>query len=781
MNRTHQTRFFPLCLRAILPLCLLWGCATSEQVRRGDDFLREGKWAEAYENYTEALKQDPLNPKLREKMTDARSNAAAVHASRASVLLNQENSLGALEEVKHAITLNPAQSEYQDLAEKILRKKEAQESFALGQRLVQNNRLNDAISSFEKALDLDPSLPQGTEILEKAKTTLKQEGEDADHLSLKSRQPVTLKFQNAKLKEVFSALEKAAGINILFDKDVKDDPVTLFVKDATFLEALNLIFATNNLAMKKVSDETILIFPKTKQKIDQYQDLLIRTFYLSHTKAKDVVNLLRTMLETRRIYANDELNTVVIRETPEKIRLAEKLIEANDRKVAEVLFNVELLEIKRSKGEKYGLSLNPSSLSGHVGTSGPGAISLQELDNLNNSTIFAVLPSVLVDFFKQESEAQVLANPRIRVIDNKAGKIKVGDRVPILLSTTNTTPATTTGSSGGTSTTTSIEFKDVGIDLVIEPVVHVENDITLKIKLDVTSLGDLVDLGNGQRQFQFGNRNTETVLNVRDGETVIISGLLRDDDRNTVVKVPGLGDIPILGTLFSRIDKGSGKTDVVMSITPHIVRGKEIPAPELQSFWSGTEEAYGSRPLFSDLSAVQRGAIGMASSDRPLLPPFPPPPSPIAPPPPLSIPGPESEVPSRVTLTPGDATIAPQGEISLSVQIDNVEALSSATMSIAYDPTVLSFKQATEGDLLDADGLETAFTSSSAQGSNVIDVQMSRILDEEGASGAGDLFVVVFKGERTGTSRVDIRNLRLTDLSGRPIRADIAHATITVK
>ena len=777
MSRTDGRRRFSFCVGVMLPLYLLWGCAVSKQHRMGDQFLEEERWEEAYGQYTDALKQDPLNQALREKAQRAQSNAAVTHANRAGALLKQGNISDALEAVKRAIMLDPAKSAYQDLAEQVLKKKEARESFALGQKLVQGNRLSEGISQIEKALSLDPDLPQGTETLERARTALKKEGESSEHLSLKSRKPITLKFQNAKIKEVFSALEKAAGINILFDKDVKDDPVTLFVTDATFLEALNLILSTNNLSMKKISDETILVFPKTKQKIDQYQDLLIRTFYLSHAKAKEIVNLLRTMLETRRIYSNDELNTVVIRETPEKIILAEKIIEANDRKVAEVLFNVELLEIKRTKGAKYGLSLNPSSVSGHLGSSGPGAISLQELDNLNNSAIFAVLPSILIDFFKQESEAQVLANPRVRVIDNKAGKVKVGDRVPILLSTTNTTPTTTTGTTGGTSTTTSIEFKDVGIDLVIEPVVHIENDITLKIKLDVTSLGDLVDLGNGQRQFQFGNRNTETVLNVRDGETVIISGLLRDDDRNTRVKVPGLGDIPVLGTLFSRIDKGTGKTDVVMSITPHIIRGKEIPDRQLQSFWSGTEEAYGSRPIFSDLSAIQEG------DDFPLPPPPPHalPPFPL-PPVPLGIQKtPEEGQGARLSLLPETAEIPVGGDFRLTVSIDDVEDIAVADISLRYDPTIVSVAGVEEEDFFGLDGAETAFTTSSTPGGNGLSVHLERVQAEEGISGSGDLFSVLFKGVRAGINRINVENIRLMRLSGTPIPVGPSQATITVK
>ncbi|HZR46211.1 MAG TPA: tetratricopeptide repeat protein, partial [Candidatus Manganitrophaceae bacterium] len=695
----------------ILLFSALSGCATSKQVKLGDQFSKEQRWEEAYETYAEALKKDPLDQNLKQKMDDAKEKAAAVHAARASDLLEQNNVLVALEEVKRALSLDPAKKENQELLGKILRKKQATDDFLLGQKLMKAERYGEAAELFERALQLDPNLPSGAAMLAQAVKKDRSVGQEVDELSLKSRQPITLKFQNARLKEVFDLLAKTAGINILFDKDVRDDPITIFVKEASFKEALNLIFATNNLFMKKISDETILIIPKTKQKVDQYQDLVIRTFYISNMKAKEMVNLLRTMLETRRVFVNDELNTIVIRDTPEKVKLAEKIIDANDRKVAEMMFEVEILEMNRSKALKYGWSFSQYQIGAGVGSAAtsaagsiPGRLSLQDLRNINDSTIFFVLPSILIDFFKQQSDAQTLANPRIRVIDNKTAKINIGDRVPILLSTTASIPTSAIG--GGQTTTTSIEFKDVGIKLSIEPDIHLSDDVTLKVTLEVTSLGDLVDLGNGQKQFRFGNRSTETTLNVRDSETVVISGLIRDDDRTTTTKVPGLGDIPILGKLFSSVDKSKGKTDIVMTITPHIIKNIETPDKILQSFWSGTEETYSTKPLFAEFPTV--GEVRQPREGQP--PGTPPAGGPAAPaqpsdskPAPL-VPQPESRETSLLSVSPREATTTAGGDVRLEVRVDNVSQLSSANLSLSFDPTVLKLKGVTEGSFMKGDG-----------------------------------------------------------------------------
>ena len=780
----------------ILLFSVLSGCATSKQIKLGDQFSKDERWEEAYETYSEALKKDPLDQNVKQKMDEAKEKAAAVHAARASALLEQNNVLVALEEIKRALSLDPAKKENQELLGKILRKKQATDDFLLGQKLMKAERYGEAAELLERALQLDPNLPSAAAMLAQAVKKERSLGEEVDELSLKSRQPITLKFQNARLKEVFDLLAKTAGINILFDKDVRDDPITIFVKEATFKEALNLIFATNNLFMKKISDETILIIPKTKQKVDQYQDLVIRTFYLSNMKAKEMVNLLRTMLETRRVFVNDELNTIVIRDTPEKVKLAEKIIEANDRKVAEMMFEVEILEMNRSKALKYGWNFSQYQIGAGIGSAAvtagsvPGRLSLQDLRNINDSTIFFVLPSILIDFFKQQSDAQTLANPRIRVIDNKVAKINIGDRVPILLSTTASIPTSAIG--GGQTTTTSIEFKDVGIKLSIEPDIHLSDDVTLKVQLDVTSLGDLVDLGNGQKQFRFGNRSTETTLNVRDSETVVISGLIRDDDRTTTTKIPGLGDIPIIGRLFSSVDKSKGKTDIVMTITPHIIKNIETPDKLLQSFWSGTEETYSTKPLFAEFPTVgevrreQREFQEMpsgappAGSQAPAAPPSSARP-PDSKPAPLA-PQPESGGTSVLTIIPREATVAAGGEVRVEVRVDNVTGLSSALLSLSFDPTVLKLKGVTEGNFLKGDGRNTSFISSSQPGGASVDIQVSRQADEKGISGSGTLFVVTFTGDRAGaSSRIDFRNVRLLNPSRGPIPADIFPGLVNVR
>jgi general secretion pathway protein D len=631
MSTPEMTTIRPIKMGiALLMLCLFFSGCTAMQMRRlGDEHAREANWQEAHLAYSEGLKSDPHNRVLRQKSAEARTQAAKQHADRGEKMLEAGQVVIALEEIKRALALEPGKTEWHALAASALKRKEATDALALGNKMNRNERYDDAVSEIERAVEIDPTLPGGKEALAAAVKKRQDQRQMTDSLSLKSRKPITLNFQNTKIVEIFGVLEKLSGINILLDKDVRNDPITVYAKDVSFVEALNMIFATNGLFMKQVSNETILIAPDTKPKRGQYQDLMMRTFYLSHASAKEMVNLLRTMLETRHLVPNPEFNTILMRDTPEKIALAEKIIETNDRPQAEVMVAVEVLEVKRTKGQKYGINFDPAQVRGSVGDA--SSISVQDLEAVNSSNIFLVLPSLAFDFFKQESEAQVLASPRVRVLDHGVAKIKVGDRVPILLSSSNTNTGSTTAA---TTTTTSIEFKDVGIDMTIEPSIHLDGDMTLKANIAVTSLGDLVDLGNGQRQFQFGNRSTETLLNVRDGETVVISGLLRDDDRETVTKIPGLGDIPYLGRLFSRTDKGKGKTDVMISITPQIIRGKEIPPKSLQSFWSGTEAAYSGQPLFNDLSAIPPDFPGPPDFHRPGGPPIPGLPQP--PPPPAS-------------------------------------------------------------------------------------------------------------------------------------------------
>src|SRR5438445_1922108 len=627
--------------------------------------MKAGQWEEAVTAYQEALKEDTFNPDLEAKLAVARARAAAVHAERGEAMLKDRNLPGAIEAMKHALTLSPTNAHYRAVLAEAQRYKEGEDHLSAGQKLLKAARLEEAAEAFEQALARDPDLKAAQDGL--MQIAERQRAGRNLIFTNASRQPITLKFQNARTKEVFEVLARAGGINFMFDKDLRDDPVTIFLKDSTFEEALNLILATQNLFMRRVGTDTILIIPKSKQKIDQYQDLLIRTFYISNGKAKDLVNLLRTMLESKRIYVNEELNAIVIRDTPDKVRLADRIINSNDRKPGEVVFAIEVVEVDKTKSDAFGLefakqagaALVPPGQNNPTTFPGPSTVlfNWRQLTTLNPTSYLFTLPtSVLLDFLRSESNAKTLANPRLRVVNNKLAKINIGDKVPILLSTTNTIPGIVPGTVPTQSTITSIEYKDVGVKLSVEPNIHLNAQVTLKLQLEVTRLGDLITLQTNPliQQFKFGTRTAETILTLKDGESVVIGGLLQDEDRTTVSKVPGLGDVPIMGWLFKNTTRNTVRTDVILAITPRIVRGLEMPGADEQSFWSGTEETYSVKPLFDPGRGLDASATTFPSA-------MPPPPGPGGPPGASMPPGFPGGGPPGASMPPGFPGGGPPG------------------------------------------------------------------------------------------------------------------------
>jgi general secretion pathway protein D len=429
----------------LLLVFFLSSCVPSKQIQLADQRVKEEKWDEAFDLYRKEAQKHPNNRELQEKMAQVRLKAGGLHYLKGKELMKSSNFEGAVVEFKKAMTFDQEKIEYQTALIQATRFKESDDRYQSAQNLIRAGHLDEAMEEMEKGLALNPESNLIKEALVKMNVAKESAKEEGGELSLKSSQPITLKFHNARLKEVFELLSKTAGINILFDKDVRDDNVTIFVKDATFKETLNLILATNSLFMKRISEDTILIIPKTKQKVDQYQDLMIRVFYLSNTKAKQIADMLRTMLEIRKIQINEEVNSITIRETPDKVKLAEKIIEANDRKVGEVMLEFEILEVDRTDMLQYGLSFDNNRVTAMMGgntlsgtTSGftPGVIDLATLKNLNDQVFQFIIPKVYLDFLKTDSNAKILSNPKIRVLDGKQAKINIGQRVPILLSST---------------------------------------------------------------------------------------------------------------------------------------------------------------------------------------------------------------------------------------------------------------------------------------------------------------------------------------------------------
>ncbi len=780
-----MNRIVLLLMTAVLAAALL-SCAGSRAFQRGESYSKNGEWDLAVKEYREAVKRNPQDIEYKSALLRAQDTAANQHYKRARNFLKERKLDQAIVELQQALYLNPTNAAIQSALKSALNVKQAEEHYRAALTYQELGKLSDAINELTMAVELDPEnvkYRDSLDKLEKKKTELEPE----DALTLVSDKSITLNFKNTNIKDVFDFLSKLSGINILFDEDVKAVPVTVFVKDVSFQYALNLLLSTNKLFMKKISADTIIIIPKNKAKIDQYQDLMVRTFYLNNAKSKEIVNLLRSMLDVKKVYVNEILNSITVRETPEKMKLVEKMIAANDLKEAEVILDVEILEISRNNALTYGWNFTPGlsttatvqtiDANGNPVTTNTSGISLSQLRDLSSKNIFMTIPGVVLDLIKTDSDAQTLANPRVRVLNNKQAKFHIGDKIPVQTSTVQSTSVV--------AVTSTFEYKDIGIKVTIEPNVHLNNTVTMKMALEVSTLGDAIDFGNGQKQYRFGTRNTDTLVNLRDGESVIIGGLIQDQERKSRVKVPILGDIPIIGKLFAHEDDSTIKTDILMSITPNIVRNMELPDKDTQMFWSGTEEAYDTKPLFvtsgksskpvaktADKTAVlesmaKQGAGTPATGEAPMA---------------EAVPGsPEHAAVALLEFKPTDATVQVGQESRFELTAANVKNLYGAIVTLSYDPKTVDFKAASEGILLKKDNQQTSFLfSNNAQGGTV-DLYMTRIGDVGGVDGSGNLCTVVFQGKAAGTTEMLVKSVKFSNAGREPIKTESKGARMSVK
>src|SRR4029077_10896903 len=328
-------------------------------------------------------------------------------------------------------------------------------------------------------------------------------------------------------------------------------------------------------------------------------DLVIQTFFLSNADVKETLTILRSLIDARKIAVNDQLNAIILRDTGDKAKGAERIIESNDKAKAEVVIDVELLQINSGRLRELGTALSSYSVSqslnfgqastgtgGTGGTSTPSAVRLSDLQFINQSNWLLTIPSFVYNFIKTNTDPQLLPKPQLRISEGEKASLVIGDRVPIPLTTFNTQNA---GGQGGIVPITSFQYQDVGIRIDMEPRVHHNQEVTLKIKVEVSNLNGNVAGSGGQSQPIIGTRPIDSTIRLQDGETNFLAGLIRSDLTDSDQGIPGLSDIPIIGRLFSDKHTESQRTDVILTLTPHIIRNAEITEEDLQPIWVGTE------------------------------------------------------------------------------------------------------------------------------------------------------------------------------------------------
>ncbi|WP_243371221.1 cohesin domain-containing protein [Geotalea sp. SG265] len=811
---------FKQLLTMLLGLAILAGCAGGRSAfSTAEKLEREGRLDEAVLKYAEVSGANPDVGEYRARFLQASAAAAQKHLRKGNEFLTAKNYDDALREFQTAFALDSSLQQAQQQSELVIRLRNSLVYQKEGEEFEKNRKPREALRSYQKALEFNANNDEAKNAIDRLLKSKKPKM-DGYELNLKSNKPLTLKFKDAKIKEIFNIISQLSGINFVFDEGVKDQNFSIYLENATFQQALDIICGVNKLGKKVLNENTIIIYTKSPEKTKQYEELVVQTFYLNKLDAKKAVNLIRTMLQVKKIYVNEEVNALVIRDTPEVIEVAQKILDANDVPDAEVVLEVEVIEISKGNTENFGLALSryavstaaakektttflsdvlvqPTSTTSSSSTSSTTASpdNLLTLFRWRGFNGFLTVPNATFNFGKTLSNSETLANPKIRVKNREKAKFNVGTRVPITTTSTN-------GTSIGVNV--NVQYVDVGVKLNAEPTIQLNNEVAIKLSLEVSSILSKDKIGDASSLttvVTIGTRNLDTVLSLKDGETSIIGGLIQDSNTKSKQKVMVLGDIPIIGPLLSSNDNSNSKSELVLAITPRVVRSVTVPEGEAAGFWSGKEDEPSLSKPYS--SFVQEPELVPAVQTAPLPPAeaqTQPPATPAVKPETEKKAGPAAQPAPPVTAAPAPAPAAEQqpapkvtlnlaapasvkvnDQFTVEVKAANAANLISAPFTLAYDPIFLELVGVTEGPLMKKDGKPTTFRPTIDKTTGQVAVNLFRSPDTGGVSGSGTLVTVTFKAKNQGPASMGFLDTNFSAVGGKPVEAVAYSAVVQVQ
>jgi general secretion pathway protein D len=593
---------------ALLAAAALAGCAANERFREGRDLLEAGNVDEGLALIEQALKADPEDREIRNYYL--RNRAIAVQ--RYLAIGDNARGVGALDQAgaayQAALRFDPDNARAKAGLAAVAQERRYATQVAEAAELMKRG---DAAAAYERAklvLSQNPSQREARAIVRKIEQANAAKAEGfSPQLAKALRNTITIELRDAPVRAVIELIAKRTGLNFVYDREVPADlRTTVFVRNTPVDEVLRFVLVTNQLDRRVLNENTILIYPNNPQKALQYKQLVVRSFYLQNADAKQTANLVRSLVRTRDLFVDEKLNLLVIRDTPEALRVVEKLIAAHDLAEPEVMLEVEVLEVGQTLLRNLGIQWPSSIALSLVGAAGvPGQVTGREFQNLNGTLTRVTVndPLIALQLREVAGRTNLLANPRIRVKNREKARIHIGDKVPVI--------TTTAGATGFVSE--SVNYLDVGLKLEVEPQVYLEDDVGIRVGLEVSNISTQVTTTSGTIAYQVGTRNAGTVLRLRDGETQILAGLINDEDRRQATQVPGLAQLPVIGRLFAANNDTVNKTEIVLLITPRVLRNIERPGAEVEQFNSG--------------SAMEVGGAGEAIQSAPV----PPPPGQMAP------------------------------------------------------------------------------------------------------------------------------------------------------
>jgi general secretion pathway protein D len=557
-------QFHGVAVRMVLATSLLLSaCATTSSFRAGERAERAEDYDRAVVEYTKAARAKPDDRTTRLALDRARLRAAQEHYFRGRRLAAAERYDDALVEFQIASELSPAATDVEAALRDTRQKLRTKLAVSRGGR-------TELQALIEHSRDLAPpglDLPQGVKL------------------------PDSLLFSNASSRMVFTALGRFADVNLVFDPGFRDAPISVDLRNASLEDALTSVSASTRTFYRVTAPRTITIVPDTPAKRREYEEMVVRTFYLSNADIKEVIDLLRVVVDVRQISPITATNAISLKDTPERIAAAGRLIAAIDKARPEVIIDVELLEVDRLRLREYGLQFGSPSDAGVAGISGSANVNrddltLRSLRNLTQADVFlSGVPSLFYRLLKNDTNTRTLANPQLRTSEGLAAQARFGERVPVPI--TQFAPIATGGINQ--QPITSFEYQNVGVNIDITPRTHHDDEVSLALKLSVSSLS-----GTGFGGLPtFGNREVTTTIRLKDGETNMLAGLIRDDERTVRSGTPGLSDLPLIGRLFAIHQKEARQTDIVLTLTPHIIRVLDLSEADLRPFRLGRDTGGG--------------------------------------------------------------------------------------------------------------------------------------------------------------------------------------------
>ena len=539
-------------------LALGMGCATSSALRDGQRAEDLQDYDRAVVAYSKALKEHPDDRSVRLALDRAKLRASQDHFTRGRRLADTGKYEQALLELQIAAELNPSNGDVDDLlrtTRTALRAKVA----------VSHEGKTNLELLIDHARDL---APPGLELPHEIKL------------------PGSLVFRDASSRDVITALARFANVNVVFDPAFREAPISIDLRNAMFDDALSSVTSSTRNFYRVTAARTVTIAPDTPAKRREYEEEIVRTFYLGNADLKETIDLLRIVVDARRIAGVPATNAITIKDSPERVAAAARVITAIDKARPEVVIDVELLEVDRTKLQEYGLQIaspgNPPTGINGAADVNRNNFTLHDLRTLTSSDVFLTgVPALYYRLLKNDVNTRALANPQLRTSEGIAAQARFGERVPV--------PVTTFApiATGGVSQQpiTSFNYENIGVNIDITPRTHHNDDVSLALKVEVSNISGV---GFGGLP-TFGNRSITTVIRLRDGETNMLAGLIRDDERRSLAGVPGLSDLPLIGRLFAYNKKEVQQTDILLTLTPHIIRVLDLDEADLRPFRVGRE------------------------------------------------------------------------------------------------------------------------------------------------------------------------------------------------